>query len=187
MQDLCRKPGEAFYPERGLCAFVLLCFYLLAFSVSAQNTDVLTWHNDNARTGQTLHEEVLTHAAVTTNHFGKLWALPADGKVDAQTLYAAAVAIPGRGVRNVVFFATEHDSVYAYDADSTNLFWKVSMLNANEITSDTRGCSQISPEIGVTATPVIDRQLGSSGTMFVVAMSKTTNAVPTYFQRLHAL
>ena len=187
MQDLCRKPGEAFYPERGLCAFVLLCFSLVVFSIWAQNTDVLTWHNDNARTGQTLHEEVLTHAAVTTNHFGKLWSLPADGKVDAQPLYTAGVAIPGKGLRNVVFFATEHDSVYAYDADSTNLFWKVSMLNANETASDTRSCVQISPEIGVTATPVIDRQLGPSGTMFVVAMSKTTNSVPTYFHRLHAL
>ncbi|HWX20318.1 MAG TPA: pyrrolo-quinoline quinone [Candidatus Binatia bacterium] len=146
---------------------------------------MLTWHNDSARTGQTLHEEILTHAAVITNHFGKLWVLPADGKVEAQPLYAAGVSIPGKGVRNVVFFATEHDSVYAYDADSTNLFWQWSMLGTNEAPSDARNCDQVTPEIGVTATPVIDRQLGPSGTMFVVAMSKRSTS--TYFQRLHAL
>ena len=68
--------------------------------------------------------------------------------------------------------ATEHDSVYAFDADSTNLFWHVSMLGTNEVTSDDRGCAQVTPEIGITATPVIDRQLGPNGTIFVVAMSK---------------
>ena len=92
------------------------------------------------------------------------------------------------GLRNVVFVATEHDSVYAYDADSTNLFWHVSMLGTNEVPSDDRGCSQVTPEIGITATPVIDRQLGPNGTIFVVAMSKqVTNSTTTYFQRLHAL
>ena len=98
------------------------------------------------------------------------------------------VSIPLKGVRNVVFIATEHDSVYAYDADSTNLFWQVSMLGTNEVTSDDRGCSQVTPEIGITATPVIDRQLGPNGTIFVVAMSKqVTNSTTVYFQRLHAL
>jgi hypothetical protein len=145
---------------------------------------VLTWHNDVARTGQTLHEEVLTHAAVNTNHFGKLWVLPTDGKVDAQPLYAAGISVPGRGVKNVVFIATEHDSVYAYDADSTNLFWRVSLLGANETPSDDRNCVQVSPEIGILSTPVIDRQLGPNGTLFVVAMSKNGG---NYFQRLHAL
>jgi len=154
-------------------------------TLRAQMTDVLTYHNDNARTGQTLHEEILTPANVTTNHFGKLWVLPTDGKVDAQPLYAAGVSIPGQSQRNVLFVATEHDTVYAFDADSTNKFWQVSMLGTNETPSDNRGCTQVTPEIGITATPVIDRQLGSNGTLFVVAMSK--NASSTYFQRLHAL
>src|SRR5216117_3801730 len=85
---------------------------------------------------------------------------------------------------NVLFVATEHDSVYAFDADSTNVFWRVSLLGDGETPSDNRSCFQVMPEIGVTATPVIDRQLGTNGTLFVVAMSKRgTN----YFQRLHAL
>jgi hypothetical protein len=105
--------------------------------------------------------------------------------VDGQPLYAAGVPISGRGLRNVLYVVTEHDSVYAYDADSTNLFWHVSMLGAGETTSDDRSCNQVIPEIGITSTPVIDRQLGSNGTIFVVAMSKTGSS--TYFQRLHAL
>ena len=147
-------------------------------------TDVLTYHNDNSRTGQTLREEVLAPANVNTNHFGLLRALAVDGKVDAEPLYAAGVVIPGVGWRNVLIVATEHDSVYAFNADGTNLYWQVSMLAAGEETSDTRNCSQVTPEIGITATPVIDRQAGSNGTIFVVAMSKNGS---TYYQRVHAL
>jgi hypothetical protein len=157
-------------------------------SATAQMTDVLTYHNDSFRTGQALNERILTPANVSTNHFGKLWTLPADGLVDAQPLYAAGVRIPGLGLRNVLFVATEHDSVYAYDADSTNLFWHVSMLLSNEMTSDDRNCGQVEPEIGITSTPVIDRRLGSNGTIFVVAMSRVVkNSTTTYFQRVHAL
>jgi hypothetical protein len=154
---------------------------------SAQSTDVLTYHNDNARTGQQLHEEILTPANVNAAHFGKLWVLNVDGKVDAQPLYAAGVPIqpiPGKGLRNILFVATEHDSVYAFDADSTNVFWRVSLLGVGETPSDSRNCFQVMPEIGVTATPVINRQLGTNGTLFVVAMSKRGTS---YFQRLHAL
>ena len=171
-------------------ALALTLFLLLSVTptVPAQATDVLTYHNDNARTGQNLNEEILSPANVNTNHFGKLWVLPADGLVDAQPLYAAGVNIPLKGLRNLVFIATENDSVYAYDADSTNLFWRVSMLGTNEAPSDNRGCSQVTPEIGITATPVIDRQLGPNGTIFVVAMSKRViNGTNAYFQRLHAL
>jgi hypothetical protein len=148
-------------------------------------TDVLTYHNDNLRSGQALNEEILSPANVSSAHFGKLWVLPADGKVDAQPLYAAGVTIPGRGPRNVLIVASEHDTVYAYDADSTNLFWHWSMLGAGETTSDDRNCGQVSPEIGITSTPVIDRSLGSNGTVFVVAMSK--KGTGSYFHRIHAL
>lgn len=151
----------------------------------AQMTDVLTYHNDNGRTGQTLHEAILTVANVNSTHFGKLRVLPTDGKVDAQPLYAAGVAIPGKGLHNVLFVATEHDTVYAFDADGTTTFWTVSLLGTGETTSDNRGCDQVTPEIGITATPVIDRQLGPNGTIFVVAMSKDGSG--NYFQRLHAL
>src|SRR5258707_290654 len=81
----------------------------LTLPAMGQATDVLTYHNDNARTGQTLHEEVLAPASVNTNHFGKLRVLATDGKVDAQPLYAAGVPIPGKGLRNLLFVATEHD------------------------------------------------------------------------------
>ncbi len=158
---------------------------IVELSVPAQMTDVLTYHNDNARTGQTLHEEILTFSSVTTNHFGRLWVLPTDGKVDAQPLYAAGVSISGVGMRNVLIVATEHDSVYAYDADRTNLLWRVSMLAVGETPSDARNCNQVTPEIGITATPAIDRQLGPGGTIFVVAMSKDTSG--HYYHRLHAL
>jgi hypothetical protein len=161
-------------------------FWLLCCApLRAQMTDVLTYHNDNARTGQALNEQILSLANVTTNHFGLLWVLPTVGLVDAQPLYAAGVSIPGRGLHNVLFVATEHDVVYAYDADSTNLFWQASMLGSNETTSDDHGCNQVTPEIGITATPVIDRQFGPYGTIFVVGMSMDGSG--NYFQRLHAL
>jgi len=173
------------------CGTFVLSFFLLFATVPtapAQATDVLTYHNDNGRTGQNLNEQILSPANVNTNHFGKLWVLNTDGLVDAQPLYAAGISIPSKGMHNALFVATENDSVYAFDADSTNLFWQVSMLGTNEVPSDNRGCSQVTPEIGITATPVIDRQLGPNGTIFVVAMSKlVTNSTTTYFQRLHAL
>jgi hypothetical protein len=156
-----------------------------ALPARAQMTDVLTYHNDSARTGQTLHEEILTPANVDSKLFGKLWILPTDGLVDGQPLYAAGVPISGHGLRNVLYVVTENDSVYAYDADSTNLYWHVSMLLTNEVVSDNRGCGQVTPTIGITSTPVIDRQLGSNGTIFVVAMSKSGSS--SYFHRLHAL
>ena len=84
----------------------------------------------------------------------------------------------------MVYVATEHGSVYAFDADSGTQLWKVSTLGSGESTSDPRGCDQVSPEIGITATPVIDRNAGAHGVIYVVAMSKSGS---TYFQRLHAL
>jgi hypothetical protein len=173
--------------------FTFVVFFALFWLLSAgrlpqalaQSTDVLTCRNDVGRTGQNLHEEILTLSNVNSTNFGLLRVLGTDGKVDAQPLYAAGVSIPGRGVRNVLFVATEHDSVYAFDADSTNLFWQVSMLGAGEVPSDNLGCGQVSPEIGVTATPVIDRALGANGTMFVVAFSK--NGTGSYIHRVHAL
>ncbi len=163
------------------------CLLLFAAGLTSlgQATDVLTYHNDVARTGQALNEQILSPASVITNHFGKLWVLNTDGLVDAEPLYAAGVSLPGKGMHNVLFVATENDSVYAFDADSTNLFWQVTMLATNEVPSDDRGCDQVTPEIGVTSTPVIDRQLGPNGTIFVVAMSK--NESGNYYQRLHAL
>src|SRR4029077_16889110 len=117
-------------------------------------TNVLTYHNDNARSGLNADETVLTPSNVKSATFGKLFTLAADGKVDAQPLYVANVTIGGVK-HNVVYVATEHDSVYAFDADSGALLWHVSLLKTAETPSDDRGCGQVSPEIGITATPVI--------------------------------
>jgi hypothetical protein len=147
--------------------------------------DVTTYHNDQARTSQNLNEGTLTPSNVNATSFGKMGFLPVDGKVDAQPLYLSKLNIPGKGTHNVLYVATEHDSVYAFDADNGTTLWKVSLLGANETTSDARNCSQVIPEIGITATPVIDRSRGPNGVIYVVAMSK--NRTGTYFQRLHAL
>jgi hypothetical protein len=147
-------------------------------------TDVTTAKNDQARTGQNLTESILTPANVNAASFGLLRVLAVDGKVDAQPLYLSHLAL-GSGTHNVVFVATEHDSVYALDADSGATLWHISALLAGEVPSDTRNCSQVTPEIGITATPVIDRAAAAHGVMYVVAMSKDTAAV--YHQRLHAL
>jgi outer membrane protein assembly factor BamB len=108
-----------------------------------------------------------------------------DGKVDAQPLYLSTVPIPGQGTHNVVYAATEHGSLYAFDADTGALLWRTSLLGSGETPSDARGCGQVTPEIGITATPVIDRTRGPHGTIYAVAMSK--NANNAYFQRLHAV
>jgi hypothetical protein len=159
-------------------------------SVTASTIDVVTYHYDNLRTGQNLNETILTQANVNSTAFGKLGAFIVDGRVDAQPLYLSAVAIPSVGTKNVLYVATEHGSVYAFDADSVNgntsaFLWKASVLGSGETSSDDRGCSQVTPEIGVTATPVIDRSRGTHGAIYVVAMSKDTNG--NYFHRVHAL
>ena len=159
-------------------------------AVSASTINVVTYHYDNLRTGQNLNETILTQANVNSTTFGKLGAFTVDGRVDAQPLYLSAVAIPSVGTKNVLYVATEHGSVYAFDADSINgntsaFLWKVSLMGTGETSSDDRGCGQVSPEIGVTATPVIDRARGAHGAIYVVAMSKDANG--NYFQRLHAL
>jgi hypothetical protein len=153
-------------------------------AAATATTDVLTYHNDIARTGQNLTETILTTSNVTSAKFGKLGFYSVDGLVDAEPLVASNVAIPSNGTHNVLIVPTEHDSVFAFDADSGTQLWKTTMLKSGETTSDDRGCSQVTPEIGVTSTPVIDRTQGPNGVVYVVAMSKNGS---TYHQRLHAL
>lgn len=164
----------------------LASLFTLAFSLSCfGQANVLTYHNDNARTGQNLAETTLTPSNVKSSTFGKLYSVALDGKVDAQPLYAAELNLQQHGVHNVVFAATEHDSVYAFDADTGTIYWHISTLKSGETTSDTRGCSQVTPEIGITSTPVIDLGAGPHGTIYLVAMSKDSSG--NYHQRLHAL
>ncbi len=151
---------------------------------------VLTYHNDLARTGQNPNESALTPASVAGGGFGKLFSHALDGEVYAQPLYMPGVYIAGKGPHNAVYVATEHDSVFAFDADSNaganaQPLWSTSFLNAGAgvttVPAANVGCGQISPEIGITGTPVIDPV---SGTLYLVAMTLENG---TYRQRLHAL
>ena len=156
---------------------------VLSATLQAQPS-VLTWHNDNFRTGQNLSETVLTPASVNSSTFGLLFKLTVDGKVDAQPLYVPGLTVAGQA-HNVVYIATENDSVYAFDADKGTLLKQVSLLVGTETASDDRGCDQVTPIIGITSTPVIDPSSGPHGTIYVVAMSKDKSG--NYHQRLHAL
>src|SRR5260370_1236026 len=151
------------------------------------NVDVITYHYDNGRSGMNVNETTLTPANVNSTQFGKKGEFTVDGRVDAQSLYLSQVTVGGQN-KNVLYVATEHGSVYAFDADSisgtnSTFLWKTTTLGSGETSSDpVGGCNQVSPEIGITATPVIDR---CRNAIYVVAMSK--NASGNYFQRLHAL
>lgn len=174
---------------RGLCSCLTTSLLFLVACASAGRalaTDVLTWHNDGARTRQNLEERVLTPASVRSDQFGLLFKVAVDGKVDAQPLVVSGLTIPGQRIHNVVFIATEHDTLYAVDAETAaDPLWQETLLQSGETPSDDRGCGQVTPEIGITATPVIDRTAGPHGVIYVVAMSK--DGVGNYFQRLHAL
>jgi hypothetical protein len=154
-------------------------------SAAPATTDVLTYHNDIARTGQNLTETTLTTSNVTSAKFGKLGFYSVDGMVDAEPLYASSVSVPSNGTHNLLIVPTENDSVYAFDADSGTKIWQITTLKTGETASDNRGCGQVTPEIGVTSTPVIDRTQGPNGAIYVVAMSKDGSG--NYHQRLHAL
>ena len=130
------------------CVFQGIAFVCLGVTPAALygQARVLTWHNDNARTGQNLQERILTPQNVRASGFGKLFVIgdkggpqgALDGKVDAQPLYVPSVAIPGQGVHNVLYVMTEHGTAYAFDADNGAMLWKVSTLGANESPSDIR-------------------------------------------------
>ncbi len=143
--------------------------------------DVVTYHYNIERQGQNTLETILTPSNVDVSTFGKINFLTTDGKVDAQPLYAYQLHI-GAQTQNTLFVVTEHGSAYAFNADTGSLTWQVSAIPSGETTSDDRGCNQVTPEIGITSTPVIDRQRGA---LYLVAMSKDSGG--NYHQRLHAL
>lgn len=161
--------------------------FLLAAPGVAQIT---TSQYDNARTGANLHESTLTPRNVNSKTFGKLGAFKVDGPVYAQPLYVPGVEISGNGKRNVLFVATEHDSVYAFDADRPGSapLWQVSLLasGTEPLRAGDVHCPFIRPEVGITSTPVIDM---ATGTLYVLARTMTRHALSSnqYMQHLHAL
>src|SRR3989442_12761341 len=108
---------------------VLLCGWILSPVAAYCQASVLTYHNDNSRSGLNANETVLTQANVNKNQFGKLFSVIVDGSVYTQPLYVPNVSIPGFGTRNVIYVATEHDSVYAIDAAMGVVLWTVSFIN----------------------------------------------------------
>jgi len=168
---------------RRVRVIALFCFFIASLVIQAQ-VNVTTQHNDNSRTGQNAQETILTSANVNSTNFGRLFSVPMDGYLYAQPLYLSNLNI-SNGIHNVVFVATEHDSVYAIDADVGTILWHVSFINPGSgvttVSNTDVGCNDLIPEIGITGTPVID---ASSGTIYVLAKTKENSA---FKQRLHAL
>jgi hypothetical protein len=151
----------------------------------SSNSGTFTYHNDNARTGLNANETILTPQNVNSAQFGKLLSVALDGYAYTQPLYVANLNIGG-GVHNVIYVATEHDSVYAIDADSGTVLWQISLIPPGGSTVSAAAdinpnCTDIVPEIGVTGTPVIDP---ATATIYLVAVTKENGS---YFQRLHAI
>jgi hypothetical protein len=191
MRNLTIRRGSVLRPALSALAGVTLLVLILFAQLAVGQVQVVTEHNDNGRTGQNLQETLLTPTNVNVRKFGKLWTTFVDGQIYAQPLYVPNITIPGKGVHNVFFVATEHDSVYAFDADSNtgengSPLWKTSFIDpADGITTmsiDDVNCnSAVVPEYGITGTPVIDT---STNTLYVLAATKENG---TFYNRLHAL
>lgn len=173
-------------------AFKLFTLFAIAqlATIAIAQTAVTTNRYDNSRSGQNISEAALNPTNVKVDTFGRLWTYILDGQVYAQPLYLPGVDIPGQGKRNVVFVATEHDTLYALDADGpggevTTPLWSRSFINPQSgittVTPDDVNCWAILPELGITSTPVIDP---ASGTIFTVVFTKENG---NFYQRLHAM
>src|SRR6266567_4094442 len=157
-------------------------------SSSGGSTDVVTHHYDVSRSGVNSTETLLTTSNVNSATFGKVGEFAVDGQIDGQALFLSQLAISGQGNKNVLYVATENDTVYAVDAQSISgssatILWKTSVLPQGESPADSASlpCGNISPN-GITATPVIDR---TRNAIYVEAMSKDSTG--NIFHRLHAL
>jgi len=177
--------------QRSILLFRTVFTLFLTAAAAKGGVDVLTYHNDNSRTGDNLNETILTPANVNVNAFGKLFTYAVDGDVYAQPLYVPSLSMGRLGVRDVVFVATEHNSVYAFDAatdagSSGGLLWQVNFgpsvaTPSPEFGNRYGGFTELAPEIGITGTPVIDL---ASQTLYVDAC---THEGTNYIHRIHAL
>jgi hypothetical protein len=192
-------PGTA--PGTHTIGAASLAYPSLSASAIAATTDlpgVYTYHNDRARDGANVQEYALTPSEVNSTRFGKLFSCSVDGAVYAQPLWVADLSVNG-ATHNVVFVATEHDSLYAFDADAHPCMrlWSANLIDvshggsAGETTVPAgvtgylvgRGAGDLAPEVGVTGTPVIDP---ASGTLYVISKSVNPDQVK-FYQRLHAI
>lgn len=178
----------------GLVLLLALCFGQSASIIAAPSrANTLTYHNDNFRTGLNTNEVILSPSNVNSNAFGKLFTYNVDGYVYAQPLYVSGVVVPGQGIHNLLYVATEHNSVYALEADGKQWFtngvlWRVNLGPAAITPTNAFGnryngglYTDITNEVGITGTPVIDLQ---RGTIFVDAFTREASG---YIHRLHAL
>jgi hypothetical protein len=178
---------------------VVLPMWVLAMTAAAQRPPatkpalpvIATAQYDNARTGANLLETILTPQNVNTAQFGRITFFPVDGDVYAQPLYIPQLAIPGKGTHNVLFVATERDSVYAFDADATSTepLWQVSFTDAKKNISPVSArdvqCPFIQPDVGITSTPVIDLP---GKTIYLLGRTREAeNGSWVFRQKLHAL
>jgi outer membrane protein assembly factor BamB len=183
---------------KNMCAGVLRCtciavWLFLSSSVVMAQVAVTTYHNDNYRSGSNPQETVLTRSNVRTQSFGKRATFAVQGYVYAQPLYLPGLTIGGTS-HNVLFIATEHDQVYAFDVNSGQQLWHTNFLATtgfryviSPVSSGDVGCGDMVPEIGITGTPAIDT---TTGTMYLVAKTKrydTVTHTTSFYQTLHAL
>jgi hypothetical protein len=174
------------------CSCLIVCWFVSSNIAMAQ-VAVTTYHNDNYRTGSNSQETLLTPSNVNVHSFGKRATFAVQGYVYAQPLYLPGLTIGGTS-HNVVFIATEHDQVYAFDVNSGQQLWHTNFLATtgfryiiSSVSSGDVGCGDLIPEIGITGTPVIDT---STGTMYLVAKTKVYDSVAhttSFYQTLHAL
>jgi hypothetical protein len=171
--------------------------WLLAPALLAQTptpVSVLTWRYDLSHAGQNTNETALNPSNVNANSFGKLFSLTVDSTVYAQPLYVPGLKMSDGLAHNVLFVATENDSIYAFDADSNgganaNPIWRASLLTsaygagagATAVPWQDNGSPDVAPTVGITGTPAIDL---ATNTMFVVTSTKENGV---YFSRLHAI
>ena len=171
----------------GVSTIVFLWFSIFA----AGQVAVTTYHNDNSRSGVNSKETILTPSNVNEVQFGKRLVLPVTGYVYAQPLYVPNVNINGT-LHNVVYTATEHDQVYAFDTSTGQMLWHKNFLvppsplkRILPISADDNGCTGVGQEIGITSTPVIDL---ATNQMYVIAATKEIyNNNTTFYQRMHVL
>ncbi|PYX03223.1 MAG: hypothetical protein DMG85_20110, partial [Acidobacteria bacterium] len=192
-----RSVRDSFHELARVAALITTVALILSGSAKAQ-VNVVTYHNDNARTGVNANEMLLTPSNVNKNNFGKLFTQDVDGIVVGQPLYLSNVSIPGSGMHNVVYVATQHDTVYAFDADdnkgivNAQPLWQVSFINPaagiTTVPGTVQKCTGVTAftELGIVSTPVINLNTidPNASTLYVIAKTEENG---TFVHRLHAL